>query len=132
MALRLVIITIFWLPAITSDCSFPWKIIWRSKAPPRVAFFVWITALGKILKIDHLRKRKVRIIDLCYVCKCNGEFVDHLLLHCPITSDLWSLILGLWSLISGLYGVYWVMPKSVVELLACWQGRFARHQNGHI
>ena len=66
------------------------------------------------------------------MCKCNGESVDHLLLHCPIASDFWSLILGLWSLILGLHGVYWVMPKSVVELLAHWQGRFARHQNGHI
>ena len=26
----------------------------------------------------------------------------------------------------------WVMPQSVVGLLACWQGRFDRHRNGHI
>ena len=69
--------------AITSDHSFPWKIIWRSKAPLRVAFFVWTTTLGKFLTIDNLRKRKVRIIDWCYMCKCNSESVDHLLLHCP-------------------------------------------------
>ena len=43
--------------------------------------------------------------------KCNGESVDHLLLHCSNASNLWSTILGL-------FGVYWVMPKSVVELLA--------------
>ena len=24
------------------------------------------------------------------------------------------------------------MPKSIAGLLACWQGRFGRHQNGHI
>ena len=24
------------------------------------------------------------------------------------------------------------MPKSVVELLVCWQGQFGRHRNGHI
>ena len=57
MALRLVIITIFWLPAITSEHSFLWEIMWRSKAPPRVVFFVWTTALGKILKIDKGRER---------------------------------------------------------------------------
>ena len=28
-------------------------------------------------------------------------------------------------------GVYWVMPKSVVELLACWQGWFGYHRNDH-
>jgi hypothetical protein len=28
--------------------SFPWKSIWRNKAPPRVVFFVWIATLGDI------------------------------------------------------------------------------------
>jgi hypothetical protein len=27
--------------------SFPWKGIWRVKAPKRVTFFVWTAALGK-------------------------------------------------------------------------------------
>jgi hypothetical protein len=36
--------------------SFPWKNIWRNKAPPRVAFFIWTTMLGKILTLDNLRK----------------------------------------------------------------------------
>ena len=91
----------------------------------RVAFFVWIVALGKILTIDNLRLRKIRITDWCYICKCNGESVDHLLLHCSIALDLWSMILGL-------FGVQWVMPKSVLELLACWLGRCVRNRNSHI
>ena len=56
--------------------------------------FLWTTALGNILTIDSLRKRKVKIIDWSYMCNCNGEFADHLLLHCPIVSDLWSMIFG--------------------------------------
>ena len=93
----------------------------KPKVPPRAAFFVWTVALGKILAIDDLRK-KVWITDWCYMCKCNGESIDHPLLHCPIASDLWSMFLGL-------FGVYWVMPKSVVELLACRRGQFGRHRN---
>ena len=84
-------------PPSTSDQSFPWKIIWRLKVPLRVAFFVWITALGKSLIIDNLRLRKIRITDWCYMCKCNGKSVDHLLLHCSIALDLWSMILGLFG-----------------------------------
>jgi hypothetical protein len=34
----------------------PWKMIWKSKAPPRVAFFMWTTVLGKILTLDNLWK----------------------------------------------------------------------------
>ena len=51
--------------------------------------------------------------------------VDHLLLHCDYARDLWSLVLCL-------FGVQWVMPNSVVYLLACWKGRFAKHCNGDI
>ena len=35
-------------------------------------------------------------------------------------------------MILGLFGVNWVMPKFVVEILACWQGQFGRHCNGYI
>ena len=50
----------------------PWKSIWKQKIPSRVAFFFWIIALGKCLTIDNLIKKKVWILDWCYMCKCNG------------------------------------------------------------
>ena len=58
------------------------------------------------------------------MCKCHGESVDHLFLHCPIAMDIWAMVFGL-------FGVSWVMPQSVVGLLACWQGRFGYHRNGY-
>lgn len=57
--------------------------------------------------------------------KYNGEFVDRLLLHCPIALDLWSMILGL-------FGVNWVIPKSIIELLVYGQGQIGCHRNDHI
>ena len=87
---------------------FPWKSIWKQKIPSRVDFFVWTAALGKCLIIDNLRKRKVCILDWCYMCKCNSESVDHLFLHCPIASELWDMVFGL-------FGVSWVVPLSI-----CW------------
>ena len=44
------------------------------------------------MTIDNLRKRKVWILDWCYMCKSNGESVDHLFLHCPVAMDLWSMV----------------------------------------
>ena len=90
-----------------------------------MAFFVWAAALGKCLTIDNLRKRKVCILDWCYICKCNCESVDHLFLHCPVVLELWNMVFGL-------FGVYWAMPLSIVGLFACWQGRFGHHRNGDI
>ena len=56
------------------------------------------------------------------MCKSNGESVDHLLLHCRIAVELWTLVFAL-------FGVHSIMPKTVVELLACWQGKFGLHHN---
>ena len=38
----------------------------------------------------------------------------------------------LWYMVLGLFGVSWVMPQSIVGLLACWQGRLGRHWNVHL
>uniref|UniRef100_A0A2N9IJE2 Reverse transcriptase zinc-binding domain-containing protein n=1 Tax=Fagus sylvatica TaxID=28930 RepID=A0A2N9IJE2_FAGSY len=40
---------------------FPWKGVWKPKVPPRVAFFLWVTVLGKILTAENLRKRHIII-----------------------------------------------------------------------
>ena len=104
----------------TSDQLFPWKSKWKSKICSRVAFFVWTAALGKIVTIGNLHKRNIWILDYCYTCKCNGEIVDHLLLHYPI------------AMVFGSFGVLWAMPRMVIDLQACWQGRFGQHRNGVI
>jgi hypothetical protein len=67
---------------------FPWKSIWQSKVPPRVAVFGWTAALGKILTHDNLRKRSIVVIEWCCMCKKNGEFMNHLLLHCEVATRL--------------------------------------------
>ena len=84
-----------------SEHFFPWKSIWKQKIPSRVAFFVWTAALGKCLTIDNLRKRKICILDWCYMCKCNSESVDHLFLHCPVASELWDMVFGLLELVGS-------------------------------
>jgi len=43
--------------------SFPWKSIWRVKAPPMVSFFVWTTALGKILTHDNLSRSHIVVVE---------------------------------------------------------------------
>ena len=102
--------------------SFPWRMIWQSKVPPRVAFFSWSTSFGKILTTDNLHKRRVIVLDWCYMCKRYGESMDHLLLHCSIAWELWSLVFCL-------FGIQWVIPYTVLELFEAWQGKFARHRH---
>jgi hypothetical protein len=101
---------------------FPWKGIWWVKAPKRVTFFVWTTALGKILTHGNLRRRGVVVVEWCVMYKKHGESVDHLLLHCDVARVVCSFFYSL-------FGVEWVMPSSVLDLLSGW-GTLLGH--GHV
>jgi hypothetical protein len=79
----------------------------------RVSFFIWVAALGKILTAENLRKRHIILVSWCCLCKMDGEIVDHLLLHCPFSREVWDMIFAL-------FGVHWVMPGKILDLLACW------------
>lgn len=86
--------------ASLSDMSFPWKSLWKVKILPGVAFSCWTTALGKLLTIDNLCKRG-GVLDWCYMCKGKTEMVNHLLRHCPIASELWSMVFGCFGGVLG-------------------------------
>jgi hypothetical protein len=56
----------------------------------RVAFFVWLSALDKILTFDNLKKWHMILVNWHCLCKKSGETVDHLSLHCELASASWN------------------------------------------
>ena len=48
------------------------------------------------------------------MCCCDGETVDHLLLHCTLAHVLWSFVFTA-------FGIHWVTPRRVVDLLLGWR-----------
>ena len=59
-------------------------------------------------------------VDCCIMCRCNGEMVDHLLLHCG--KAYW-----LWSLVFRSFGIFWVLPRSVADTLFGWWNWLGKH-----
>jgi hypothetical protein len=53
-------------------------------------------------------------MDWCCLCKKSGESIDHLFIHCEVASEMWNVCFQL-------FGVVWVMPCRVSELLGCWR-----------
>jgi hypothetical protein len=53
------------------------------------------------------------VVEWCCMCKKSGESIDHLLIHCEVARDLWSYMFNL-------FGVEWVMPRRVIDLLNIW------------
>ena len=49
------------------------------------------------------------------MCKEEEETGDHLLIHCPVASSLWQMVLAL-------FGMHWVFSVSIKEVLLSWKG----------
>ena len=101
---------------------FPWKAIWRAKAPRRVSFFVWCVAWNKILTRDNSRLRRLVFVDWCIICCHCGETVDHLLLHCEMAYRLWSFVFIT-------FGLSWVILRSIPDLLFGWWNWLGKHSS---
>jgi hypothetical protein len=101
---------------------FPWKIIWGVKAPRRISFFIWTAACGKILTCDNLMRRGHVLAAWCCMCKKGWETVDHLLIHCEVAAALWGFIFQR-------FGIQWVLPAKVMDLLFGWFNGFGKHSS---
>ena len=102
--------------------TFPSKGIWKVKVPKKVAFFMWTAAYGQILTLDNLILRDRPLVNRYCLCYNNAESVDHLLLFHPIAHSLWMYMIWL-------FGIEWVMPSSVVDLLFFWYHRLGKHSS---
>ena len=105
-----------------STIVFPWRAIWRVKAPRRVSFFLWSATWGKILTCDNLMHRGYTLVSWCCMCRNAGETRTHLLIHCDMASDLWHLVLRT-------FGMLWVFPNTIADLLFGWFNCFGKHSS---
>lgn len=60
------------------------------------------------------------IAGWCCMCRGHGEMMDHLLLHFPRAAVLWNYVFSF-------FGVEWVLPGRVMNLLFAWRNCFGKH-----
>ena len=89
--------------------------IWRSKAPPKAFFLVFLHGQSskKMFQLpteDFLKRRNFHGPSRCALCLQEDEFVHHFLVHS-------SWVFSLWHLGLPLMGVSWVQPLKVKDCL---------------
>jgi hypothetical protein len=62
------------------------------------------------------------MVGWCCMCCNAGETGSHLLVHCSLASDLWSLVLRS-------FGVLWVFPDHITDLLSGCYNYFGKHNS---
>nr|CAN81329.1 hypothetical protein VITISV_039333 [Vitis vinifera] len=90
--------------------NFPKSNIWVDKVPTKILFFAWEATWGKVFTLDRLQKRGWQLPNLCFLCGCEEESVNHILIHCIVAKVLWDMIFAL-------FGVQWVFSETVKEVL---------------
>jgi hypothetical protein len=56
----------------------PYERIWKTWAPPKCRFFMWLAALKKCWTADRLEKCRLDHPERCPFCDQEGESIDHL------------------------------------------------------
>ena len=81
--------------------------------------FLWRAANDGILTIDNLIKKCQFLPNRCCLCCCDGESMDHLLLHCKFSHALWYEVFAV-------FGIQLVMPRSVRSFFFIWRNWFGK------
>ena len=89
--------------------------IWVDKVQTKILFFAWEATWGKVLTLDRLQRRGWHLPNRCFLCGCEEETVNHILIHSIVARVLWDMIYAL-------VGVKWVFPETVKEVLLSWRG----------
>lgn len=74
--------------AMKEDCDHG-ALLWHTKAPSRVRFFMWLVLKGRCLTADNLAKRWWPHDDLCSLCQRVSEDGHHLFVTCNYTYAVW-------------------------------------------
>jgi hypothetical protein len=71
----------------------PWERIWKSWASGKCKFFLWLATHNKCWTADRLAMRGFAHPEHCPLCDQEEETIDHLLLSCVFSRQIWFYVL---------------------------------------
>ena len=70
------------------------KEIWKTSAPPKVRFFMWLLLHGRLWTAHRRWRHGLQPAATCVLCEQEDESQEHLFVACAITRELWFRILS--------------------------------------
>jgi hypothetical protein len=67
--------------------------VWKTWAPPKCRFFLWLAAHKRCWTAVRLAKRGLDYPSRCSLCDQEAKTLDHLLVSCVFLSDFWFKLL---------------------------------------
>lgn len=67
----------------------PHRRLWKTWAPLKVKLFIWLAIWNRCWTVDRPTKRGLPHPDRCLLCDQELEDIDHLLLRCSFSRQIW-------------------------------------------
>nr|GMD84105.1 uncharacterized protein LOC109150807 [Ipomoea batatas] len=71
-----------------------WNLIWKTRLPNRIKFFMWLITHGRIMCNAERKRRHLTASDYCHLCRDVTEDIDHVLRKCPAAMEHSALFVG--------------------------------------
>ncbi|WVZ95337.1 hypothetical protein U9M48_041118 [Paspalum notatum var. saurae] len=68
------------------------KFLWKAKVPPKAKFFAWLAAQDRCWTSERRRRHGLQDSDVCVLCDQEVESINHLLLSCSFSLELWFAV----------------------------------------
>lgn len=78
---------------IGSSVPFGATLIWRSRAPSRVILFFWLALHRRCWTAERRKRHGLQINDSCIMCLQASETLDHIVLGCVFSREVWNRLL---------------------------------------
>jgi hypothetical protein len=77
---------------MSAGCSRPLgaKQLWKTVAPPRVKFFLWLVMRGRCWTAHRRWRHGPQESNTCIICDQAVETKDHIILGCVFSSEVWA------------------------------------------
>lgn len=69
------------------------KELWKIKDPNKCRFFLWLCLHGRVWTAERRRRHGLQQSDICSLCGQEVETLDHLLLQCVLSREIWFKVL---------------------------------------
>lgn len=67
----------------------PYRRLWKTWPPLKVKFFIWLVTWNRCWTSDRLAKGGLPHSDRCALCDWDEEDINHLLLRCSFSIQVW-------------------------------------------